>query len=62
MERNGQHSRKSRSLMGRQGQLKPEDQGIVHVLAIGPRNDLAVYQNAAQEPKRLSRHRSPRIH
>ncbi len=42
----------------RENSEKPEDQGIVHVLAIGPRNDLAVYQNAAQELKRLGRHRS----
>ena len=36
------------------------DDGIRHnlddVLAIGPRNDLAVYQNSAQELKRLGRH------
>ncbi|HUW78324.1 MAG TPA: hypothetical protein VMV52_06195 [Candidatus Nanopelagicaceae bacterium] len=36
----------------------PEIQGVVDVLAIGPRNDLAVYRNAAQELKRLGRHRS----
>jgi mRNA interferase RelE/StbE len=42
----------------RENSERPEDQGVVDVLAIGPRNDLAVYRNAAQELKRLGRHRS----
>lgn len=37
---------------------KPEDQGVVDVLAIGPRHDLTVYRNAAHELRRLGRHRS----
>jgi len=41
----------------RENPEKSEEQGLVDVLAIGPRNGLAVYQNAAQELKRLGRHR-----
>jgi mRNA interferase RelE/StbE len=37
-----------------------EEQGIVDVLAIGPRDDLAAYRGAADELKRLGRHRSQR--
>jgi mRNA interferase RelE/StbE len=37
-----------------------DEQGLVDVLAIGPRDDLAAYRGAADELKRLGRHRSQR--
>ena len=37
-----------------------EEQGLVDVLAIGPRSDLSAYRGAEDELKRLGRHRSQR--
>jgi mRNA interferase RelE/StbE len=39
-----------------------DEQGLVDVLAIGPRSDLSAYREAADELKRLGRHRSQRGH
>jgi mRNA interferase RelE/StbE len=39
---------------------KAAEQGMVDVLAIGPRDDLAAYRGAADELKRLGRQRSQR--
>lgn len=38
-----------------------DEQGIVDVLAIGPRSDLSAYRLAEAELKRLGRHRSQRM-
>ncbi|MHB1474758.1 MAG: type II toxin-antitoxin system RelE family toxin [Dermatophilaceae bacterium] len=37
-----------------------DEQGLVDVLAIGPRSDLSAYRGAEDELKRLGRHRSQR--
>jgi mRNA interferase RelE/StbE len=42
------------------GPKTTDEQGLVDVLAIGPRSDLSAYRAAEDELKRLGRHRSQR--